>query len=103
MNLILFPNSSATSLADVGLSFDDMFALGAASGNFNKLSRFLAILCFGTLAAMVFFPTLAILEIFEFFFFFKINVIGPGQKALYSFLKLVFIIASFFKAFKFLK
>ena len=36
MNLILLPNSSATSLADVGLSFDDMFALGAASGNFNN-------------------------------------------------------------------
>ena len=34
INLILFPNSSNTSFADVGLSFDEIFALGAASGKF---------------------------------------------------------------------
>ena len=31
-NLILLPNSSTTSSADVGLSLDEMFALGAAIG-----------------------------------------------------------------------
>jgi len=82
MNLILFPNSSNTSLAEVGLSFDEIFALGAASGNFKILSKFLAILWFGNLTAIVFFPAIAIFEIFDFFLFFKIKVIGPGQKAL---------------------
>ena len=75
MNLILFPNSSKTSSADVGLSFDEIFALGAASGNFKILSKFLAILCFGILTATVFFPAIAIFEIFDFFFFFKTKVI----------------------------
>ena len=81
MNLILFPNSSNTSFADVGLSFDEIFALGAASGNFKISSKFRATLCFGTLTATVFFPAVAIIEILDFFFFFKTNVIGPGQKA----------------------
>ena len=39
MNLILFPNSSKTSFADVGLNFDAIFALGAARGNFIIFSR----------------------------------------------------------------
>jgi len=45
MNLILFPNSSKTSFADVGLNFDEILALGAASGNFNMPSKFLVTLC----------------------------------------------------------
>ena len=61
INLILFPNSSTTSLAQVGLSFEEMFALGAARGKFNILSKFLATLCFGILTAIVFFPAVAIL------------------------------------------
>ena len=58
-----------------------MFALGAARGTFNILSKFLATLCLGILTATVFFPAIAFLEILDFFFF-KIKVIGPGQKAL---------------------
>ena len=82
MNFILFPNSSTTSLADVGLSFDEIFALGAASGVFKIFSNFLAILCLGILTATVFFPAVAFLEILDTSFFLSINVIGPGQKAL---------------------
>ena len=63
--MTLFPNSSTTSLAQVGLSLDEIFALGAARGTSNILSNFLATLCLGTLTAMVFFPALAILEIFD--------------------------------------
>ena len=69
INLILFPNSSKTSLAEVGLNFDEMFALGAASGNFIILSKFLATLCLGTLTATVFLLAVAIFDILEFFFF----------------------------------
>ena len=36
INLTLFPNSSKTSKADVGLSLDEIFALGAARGTFNN-------------------------------------------------------------------
>ena len=36
INLILFLNSSTTSFAEVGLNLDDIFALGAARGYFNK-------------------------------------------------------------------
>ena len=82
INLILPPNSSLTSLAHVGLSLDEIFALGAARGTSNILSKFLATLCLGILTAIVFFPALAILEIFDFGFLFSIKVIGPGQKAL---------------------
>ena len=32
INLILFPNSSKTSFLDTGLTFEDIFALGAARG-----------------------------------------------------------------------
>ena len=71
INLILFPNSSNTSCADVGLSFDEIFALGAASGNFNIPSKFLITLCFGILTAMVFFPAVALLEIFDILLFLK--------------------------------
>ena len=82
MNLILFPNSSTTSFAQVGLSLDAIFALGAASGAFKILSKFLATLCLGILTATVFFLAVAILEIFDLIFLFNIKVIGPGQKAL---------------------
>ena len=44
INFILSPNSSATSFAEVALGFDDIFALGAARGNFILLSKLLAIL-----------------------------------------------------------
>ena len=81
-NLILFLNSSTTSFAQVGLSLYAILALGAARGTFNILSKFLATLCLGILTAIVFPPTVAILETLDFFFFFSIKVIGPGQKAL---------------------
>ena len=81
MNLTLFLNSSTTSLADVGLSFEEILALGAASGKFKIPSKSLATLCFGILTAIVFFPAVASLEIFDFLFFFRMKVIGPGQKA----------------------
>ena len=66
--LIFFPNSSNTSCAEVGLSFDEIFALGAASGNFKILSKSLATLCFGILIATVFFPAIAFFEILDFSF-----------------------------------
>ena len=80
-NLILFLNSSTTSIAEVGLSFEAILALGAASGKFKILSKFLATLSLGILTATVLYPTVAIFEILDFSFFFKIKVIGPGQKA----------------------
>ena len=58
INLTLFPNSSNTSLAEVGLSFDEIFALGAARGTFKILSNFLTTLCFGILTATVFYQQL---------------------------------------------
>ena len=81
-NLILFLNSSTTSFAQVGLSLDAIFALGAARGTFKILSKFLATLCLGILTAIVFFLAVAISETLDFDFFFNIKVIGPGQKAL---------------------
>ena len=80
--LILEPNSSTTSSFVTGLMLVDTFALGAASGTFSILSNFLAILCLGILTATVFFPAVAIFEIFDPFFIFNINVIGPGHKVL---------------------
>ena len=38
-SLIKFKNSSTTSFADVGLSLDDILALGAASGTLSILSK----------------------------------------------------------------
>jgi len=69
-------------LAHVGLSLDEILALGAARGTFNILSKFLATLCLGILTAIVFFPALAILDIFDFSFLFNMKVIGPGHKVL---------------------
>ena len=82
INLILFLNSSTTSFDEVGLSLEDILALGAASGTFNKFSNFLVTLCLGNLTAIVFFLAVAICDISDFEFFFSIKVIGPGQKAL---------------------
>ena len=63
INLILLLNSSATSLEEVGLSLEDIFALGAASGTFNKFNNFLVILCLGNLTAIVFLLAVAIDDI----------------------------------------
>ena len=97
INLTLSPNSSTTSLAQVGLSLDAIFALGAARGTSNIFSKFLATLCLGILTAIVFLPAVTILEIFDLDFLFNIKVIGPGQKALYSFIKFSLQTTSFFK------
>ena len=72
INLIFLPNSSTTSLADVGLNLDEIFALGAANGTLKILRSFLATLCLGILTAIVFFFAVAIFATFEFFFLFKI-------------------------------
>ena len=82
INLILFLNSSTTSFDEVGLSLENIFALGAASGTFNKLRSFLVTVCFGNLTAIVFFLAVAMRDISDFGFFFNIKVSGPGQKAL---------------------
>ena len=44
--LILFLNSSTTSYGEVELSFEAIFALGAARGTLTRLSNFLATLPF---------------------------------------------------------
>ena len=49
--------------------------------NFNKV---FITLCFGNLIATVFRRAVANEEIFEFLFFFKTKVIGPGQNLLYN-------------------
>ena len=59
-----------------------MFALGIASGKLIDLSNDLIILCFGNLIATVFKFAVAKDDIFEFLFFFKTKVIGPGQNFL---------------------
>ena len=53
MNLILFPNSSTTSLQSVGLTAEEIFALGIANGKFNLFKRLLIVLFFGNLTAIV--------------------------------------------------
>ena len=92
--LIFFLNSSKTSSALTGLKFEDLFALGIASGKLTLFKMALTIKCFGNLMATVFNFAQAEGCIFELCFFFKTNVIGPGQKCLYNFLKLSFIITS---------
>ena len=61
-----------------------MLALGAAKGNLIFFNNFLVIGCFGNLTARLFFLFVTILEIFEFFFKLRMNVIGPGQNFLYN-------------------
>ena len=80
--LIFFPKSSLTSAELTALTFDDKLALGAAKGKFSLFNKFLVIGCLGNLTAKVFFLLVAILEIFEFFFKSRMNVIGPGQNFL---------------------
>ena len=68
--------------AHVGLTFPDLFALGIARGKLIFLRIFLKTLCFGNLTATESKPAVVSLFILEYFFFFKIKVIGPGQKYL---------------------
>ena len=98
IKLTLLPNSSTTSLAQVGLNLEEIFALGAARGNFNIFNNFLITVCFGILIATVFFLANAILDIFDLVFLFSINVIGPGQKASKSFIKFLLTTTSFYKS-----
>ena len=71
------------------LTLEEIFALGAAIGNLSSFNKFLVMGCFGNLTARVFFLFVAIFEIFEFFFRFRTNVIGPGQNFLYNLKKLL--------------
>ena len=95
--LIFFPKSSLTSAEVTALIFEDKLALGAAKGYSNFLSKSLVIGCFGNLTAREFFLLVTNFEIFDFFFKFKTNVIGPGQNFLYSFKKFLFNSQSFLR------
>jgi len=68
--LILLPNSSATCLAVVGLKDLDLFALGAARGQFKIFNNLIVFLSLGILTAIVARPLFASLDILEFLFFF---------------------------------
>ena len=94
--LNFFLNSSNTSSAFTGLSFEERFALGMARGKFENLSIDFMTLWFGNLIATVFNLAKANDDIFDFLFFFKMNVIGPGQNFLYSLKKLSFNKTSLF-------
>ena len=61
-------------------------------------NKFLATGCLGNLTAIVFFLLVTILEIWEFLFKFKTNVIGPGQNFLYNLKKLLLKLQSFFRS-----
>ena len=74
-----FLNSSNTSWALTGLTPDAIFALGIAKGKFKSLSTVLTILSLGNLIATVFKLAVTKELIFDFVFFFKIKVKGPGQ------------------------
>ena len=63
--LILFPKSSFTSEEVTALTLEEIFALGAAIGNFKIFNNILATGCFGNLTARVFFLFVAIFEIFD--------------------------------------
>ena len=63
--------------------FPRFIALGKAE-KINFLEIFLKTLCFGNLIATDSKPAVVSLLRFEYFFFFKIKVIGPGQKLLYN-------------------
>ena len=82
IKLIFFPNSSITSIALVGLTLVDMFALGIANGKFNFFKRFLITTFFGNLTAILFKFAFAKKEILESFFFWRIYVRGPGENFL---------------------
>ena len=68
-----------------------MLALGAAIGLPNDLINFKAVILFGILTPIVSKFALAKLLILDSFFFFKIIVIGPGQKRSFNFLISSFI------------
>ena len=82
------------------LTLEEILALGAAIGNLSSFNKILVTGCFGNLTASVFFLFVAIFEIFEFFFKFRIKVIGPGDNFLNSFRKLSFKIQSSFTFFR---
>tara|TARA_B110000027_G_C16001237_1_gene247569 strand:+ start:530 stop:760 length:231 start_codon:yes stop_codon:yes gene_type:complete len=63
------PNSLTTSLAETGLTWVDLFALGIANGKFKDFNIFLKVLFLGILTAIVFKFAVAVLGIKEFFFF----------------------------------
>ena len=84
INLRELPNSLATSLAETGLIWVDLFALGIAKGKFKTLSILLIVLFSGNLTATVFKLAVATAANKEFFFFLRTNVIGPGQNFLYN-------------------
>ena len=98
MYFIFFPKSSLTSDEQTALTFFEIFALGAAKGKFISFNNFLAIKCFGNLTARVFLLFVTNLEILDFFFKSRINVIGPGQNFLYSLIKSLLKMQSFFKS-----
>ena len=79
-----FLNSSNTLNASIGLKPDEIFALGIASGKLKNFNKVFITLCFGNLIATVFKLAVAKDEIFEFLFFFKTKVIGPGQNLFYN-------------------
>ena len=62
-----FPKSSLTSEEVTALTFEEIFALGAAIGNLILFNKFLATGCFGNLTARVLLLFVAIFEIFDFF------------------------------------
>ena len=59
-----------------------ILALGAASGKSNFFSKLLKRACFGNLTANFFLLLVTCLEILEFFFNFKMYVMGPGENFL---------------------
>ena len=67
--LNFFLNSSNTSSAFTGLSFEERFALGMARGKFENLSIDFITLWFGNLIATVFNLAKARDDIFDFLFF----------------------------------
>ena len=82
INFILFPNSSFTSEAFIGLTFVDKLALGIARGNLNRFSYFLIVVFLGNLTAILFKLAFARVEILDTFFFRSIYVNGPGENLL---------------------
>ena len=77
-------NISDKHIKKESLNFDEIFALGIANGKLEILSIDLIILWLGNLIATVFKLAVAKGQIFEFCFFFKTKVIGPGQNFLNS-------------------
>ena len=89
-----FLKYSKTWSASVGLSELEVLALGAAIGLPKDLINFNAVVLLGILTPIVSKFALANSLILDSFFFFKITVIGPGQKR-----SLNFLISSFISQF----